>query len=90
MSEPRFLSPITHPFGLTDVGFSASPTLTDIDGDGDLNALVGDSAGDTLFYRNTGGVIKPVFDNPTTNPFNLASLTGIDSSLINVADFITI
>ncbi|WP_276308988.1 SwmB domain-containing protein, partial [Macromonas bipunctata] len=39
------------PFGLSDVGRYASPTLVDIDGDGDLDAFIGNNSGNTLFFR---------------------------------------
>ena len=50
--NPQFAAPSTNPFGLTDVGFSAKPTFVDIDGDGSLDALVGNRDGNTLFYLN--------------------------------------
>ncbi|MBD2388785.1 hypothetical protein [Cylindrospermum sp. FACHB-282] len=53
MADPNFIAPITNPFGLTDVGFYAAPTFADIDGDGDLDAFVGNLDGNTQFYRNT-------------------------------------
>lgn len=41
MSDPIFSSPVTNAFGLSDVGYSAKPTFADLNGDGDLDALVG-------------------------------------------------
>jgi Ca2+-binding RTX toxin-like protein len=73
-SNPVFDTPTTNDFGLTDVGSIAAPTLADIDGDGDLDAFVGNSNGDTLFYRNTGSASNPVFDAPTTNDFGLTNV----------------
>jgi hypothetical protein len=73
-SNPVFAAPTTNDFGLTDVGFYAKPTLADIDGDGDLDAFVGNTAGDTLFYRNTGSASNPVFAAPTTNDFGLTNV----------------
>jgi hypothetical protein len=52
MATPRFEPPQTNPFGLSDVEIDSSPTFADIDGDGDLDALVGNSAGNTLFFEN--------------------------------------
>ncbi|TRU34674.1 MAG: VCBS repeat-containing protein, partial [Microcystis aeruginosa Ma_MB_F_20061100_S20] len=73
-SAPAFATPSTNPFGLTDVGFRAKPALVDIDGDGDLDALVGDQSGNTLFYRNTGTKSAPAFATPSTNPFGLTDV----------------
>ena len=52
MADPNFIAPITNPFSLTDVGSSAAPTLADIDGDGDLDAFVGNDDGNTVFFEN--------------------------------------
>jgi len=43
------------------VGSSAAPTFADIDGDGDLDAFVGEKYGSVKFYRNTGTAVAPVF-----------------------------
>jgi len=48
-------------FGLPDVGNMASPSFCDIDSDGDLDALIGNNAGETLFFRNTGNATSPAF-----------------------------
>ena len=71
VSAPAFAAPSTNPFGLSDVGTYAAPTLVDIDGDGDLDALLGDQSGNTLLYLNTGSVSAPAFATPSTNPFGL-------------------
>ncbi len=53
MSDPVFLTPSTNPLGLADVGFSAKPTFVDIDGDGDLDAFVGNSYGNASYENKT-------------------------------------
>lgn len=64
----------SNPFGLGDVGSNATPYLVDIDFDGDLDAFIGNSVGNTLFYRNTGGAANPGFSTATANPFGLSSV----------------
>jgi len=74
VSNPVFAAPSTNPLGLSDVGTHASPTFVDIDGDGDLDAFVGELYGNTMFFRNTGTASSPVFDPATTNPFGLVDV----------------
>ncbi len=74
MADPIFNNPVTNHFGLGDVGTNASPTLVDIDGDGDLDAFVGNYDGNTLFFRNIGTIHKPSFAAPITNPFGLSDV----------------
>ncbi len=73
-TSPDFASVMVNPFGLTPPGPSASPALVDVDGDGDLDALVGVSSGDLVFFRNTGSATSPAFASASTNPFGLADV----------------
>jgi hypothetical protein len=67
---PEFSSSLINPFGLADVGILSDPALADLDGDGDLDALIGENT-DTVYFENTGTVTAPVFAAPQTNPFGL-------------------
>jgi hypothetical protein len=75
-SAPAFAAPATNPFGLADVGYHASPTFADVDGDGDLDGWIGNSQGNTLWFENTGSALSPAFAAPATNPFGLQNVRG--------------
>ena len=61
-----------NPFGITNVTASAIPTFADIDGDGDLDLLIGNYDGNTRFFRNTGSASTPAFTQEGgENPFNI-------------------
>ena len=46
-----------NPVGGIDVGYRSAPTLADLDGDGDLDMVVGDTFGNLRYYKNTGTAI---------------------------------
>ena len=65
----------TNPFGISDVGDRSNPDFADIDGDGDLDALIGDIRGLTVFFQNTGTSAAPDFSGgSTTNPFGISDV----------------
>src|SRR5262245_37644089 len=47
-TQPHFVTPLS--FG--DIGSDASPSFTDIDDDGDLDAFIGTNDGNIVFFRN--------------------------------------
>ncbi|MES2943033.1 MAG: VCBS repeat-containing protein, partial [Pseudomonadota bacterium] len=73
-SSPAFAAPMTNPYGLSDVGYGASPDFSDIDDDGDLDALVGNDDGNMLVFFNSGSVSSPAFAAPITNPYGLSDV----------------
>lgn len=79
---PAFAAGSIHPFGLSNVGSFAAPALVDLDGDGDLDALLGDGDGDALFFANTGTAASAAFASPVSEPFGLTNVGGF-----GVADF---
>ncbi|NEQ38552.1 MAG: VCBS repeat-containing protein [Okeania sp. SIO3I5] len=68
IKKPEFF---TNPLGLFDVGSDNIPTLVDIDGDKDLDAVIGNSNGTIDFFENIGTKNKPRFYLPVSreNPF---------------------
>ena len=70
MADPIFTLSSTNPFGLSNVGDDASPNFVDIDGDGNLDAFVGDSyahrfsnGGNTHFYVNNDLLVASTAGN---------------------------
>lgn len=75
--EPAFLpaSAATSPLDGIDVGFYSSPHLGDLDGDGDLDAVVGEMLGELRYLENLGTSATLVFEERKgmANPFPVLS-----------------
>lgn len=73
-SSPSFTTPVTNPFSLTNIGSStlSHPTFADIDNDGDLDMMVGNSYGEVVYFQNIGNATTPNFALLQTNPFSIS------------------
>lgn len=74
-TTPNFVLQGTNPFGLSNVGGYAGPTLVDFDGDGDMDIFTGSIAiQGVAYFQNTGTASAPNFAAPVTNPFGIAGV----------------
>ncbi|MEB3360598.1 MAG: VCBS repeat-containing protein, partial [Synechococcaceae cyanobacterium] len=72
-SAPAYALFSTNPFGIADVGSVATPAFVDLEGDGDLDLLIGNINGHTVVQRNTApaGATAPAYALPSTNPLGI-------------------
>lgn len=74
---PAFAAPVDDPFGLQgQMDRLAIPAFADLDGDGDLDMVAGDSynsyyKGETVYLENTGSASVATFAAPQVNAFNI-------------------
>jgi uncharacterized protein (DUF2141 family) len=75
-APPDFIGPTPNPFGLAPAaGSYSAPSVADLDGDGDLDVLGGESDGGFAYYENTAGAgAPPTFAAAVTDPFGLADV----------------
>ena len=59
------------PFDDIQVGLNSAPVLVDLDGDGDLDLVVGEENGDLYYYENVGSATSPSYEAVTgaASPF---------------------
>jgi hypothetical protein len=79
---PIFSSPVTNPFGLTNVLQLATPTFADIDNDGRDDCFVGNSNGDIFYFRNTS--IVSVENEQNTDIVEIKAYPNPVSSILNI------
>jgi len=73
-TSPVFDNPQIDPFGLSD--YYSSPSLVDIDEDGDLDYFAGADGGKIYYFENTGDAASPSFAATQSNSFGLTSIPG--------------
>ena len=75
-----------NPLDGVTVGSYSTPSFTDLDGDGDLDLIVGNGDGDIAYFENTGTVPSPSFTQRTgaDNPFD--TITKGSWSTVALAD----
>lgn len=70
-SKPKFAAPVINPFGTDSITSFSAPAFVDLDGDGDMDLLVGTYGGNLEYFENIGTKTDPKFAAPVKNPFGL-------------------
>lgn len=73
---PSFAAGVVNPFGLVPPSTHSSPTFVDMDGDGDLDAFIGQYDGGLAVYTNVGTPLAPAFAPGVLNPFGFVPVAG--------------
>ena len=61
--NPAFTGQTNGNYQSIDVGQFATPELADLDGDGDMDLLIGNEVGNVAFYENTNGLFTLINSN---------------------------
>ncbi|MGR0189119.1 FG-GAP-like repeat-containing protein [Azospirillum aestuarii] len=76
-TAPSFTKVGDSPFGLGSVSNYSNPAFADLDGDGDLDALIGVGNGGLVYYRNVGTSVAPAsrWEAPVPSASTMAATT---------------
>ena len=88
-SNPQFAEAQTNPFGLLSNDLLAFPAFANLDGDGDIDLMVGGYYGTLKYFENTGSVSNPQFAEALSNPFGLVADSTFAFPSFNVSNFIS-